>query len=243
MKEFYYQIKGKNNPEDPYSYGKWQFPPIWSDKVSAKNKKEAKKKIDEEYGRVFPLRVLTKDLDSAEFLLSIKEIKKDDHHTKRLFEVHECKQCGKEFKVIEKYQQNSNYKGPVYCSDECKATGYELERMQNHEDWQTSEFLIKRNRLPVIYKITNKATGKSYVGKTTQIFTFRWYQHFFCSTGTKFHEEIKNTQLTDWKFEILEQIDLPIQIKDMGTCNKFILERERKWINELNTIKEGYNSI
>ena len=248
MKEFYYQIKGKKSEKDKESYGmygdsNWVFPPLWSDKIEAEDKKEAKRLTEEEYGKKFPLRVLKKDLDSNEFLISIKEIKDDDHHLKRLFEVNTCKYCEREFKIIEKYQIDDPYKGSEYCSYDCKTVAYQLEKIKRNEHFTLNQSLFDKNKRPVIYKITNKKTNKSYIGKTTQVFTLRWYQHFFCSTGTKFHEEIKNSDLTEWTFEIIEVVNIPEEVKNINEIDKIIIERERHWINEHNTLNEGYNTI
>lgn len=238
MKEFYYQIKGKNNPSDPYSYGKWAFPPIFSGKVEATDRKEAKLIIDEEYGRKFPLRVLDKDIDANEYLLAITEITENSGHS-RLFSSRECSTCGSEFRIIDKYNDaNCLNKGSEYCSDECKHEAKLIETVKWNED-----NVMNGKHIPVIYKITNKKTGLSYIGKTTQAFTFRWYQHFFQLGSTKFHNEIKTTEISDWTFEVIEVVKIPDDTKEYSEADKFIFERERFWINHHDSIKNGYNSI
>jgi hypothetical protein len=238
MKEFYYQIKGKCDPNDPYSFGKWAFPPIFSGKVSAIDRKSAKLIIDEEYGKVFPLRVLSKDIDSNEYLLAITEITENSGHA-RLFTPRKCMICESEFRIIDKYNDHNCFnKGSEYCSDECKKEASMLSTVKWNED-----NVMNGKHIPVIYKITNKKTGLSYIGKTTQAFTFRWYQHFFQLGDTKFHREIKETEISDWTFEVIEVVKIPETINNYSEADKYIFERERSWINHHDSVKNGYNSI
>lgn len=227
-KDYYYQIKGKSDFGSGFN---WHFPPIHSGKVTAKDKKEAKKLIDEEYQQVFPLRVLKKDIEKHHYLLSIKEIKDDDIQTKELFNTRICKECNSTFRRIDLYNDsNERYKGLLYCSYECS----ESYRHKNLEFSHTLNGCVQ----PVIYKITNKNTGLSYVGKTTQVFTLRWYQHFFHPNNSKFHMAIICSKIDEWIFEIIEIISFP---KDADQENYFS-ERERHWIKTLDTIENGYNS-
>lgn len=244
MTKFYYQIKGKSgNVDNEYlsSYGtpsNWSFPPIFSGMVEAESKNEAKIIIEDLYEKKFPLRVLKKDLGSNEFLLSIEEMK-DGSHRHKLFERRECNLCGDGFYVIDKYNdEHQFYKGWEYCSDLCR---------DEHKQILSAEW-SERNELngshqPVVYKITNKNSGKCYIGKTSQPFTLRWYQHFFHNKGNKFHKEISNSSLSDWIFEVQEVIKVPEEIKSRSDINTYILERERFWINHYDSINEGYNSI
>lgn len=245
MIDYYYQIKGKNSQKDEFTMSNWAFPPIFSGKVTAKNKKEAKELICEDYGKQFPLRVLREQLDNNEFLLSIEEIKPNSH-IQRLFEQQSCKQCTTTFYVIDKYNdKNCRNKSPEFCSDKCQEdhrTAHHFKRMDND--------LLIGSAMPVIYKITNKVTGMVYIGKTSQVFTLRWYQHFFQFGGSKFHEAIKNSKVTDWLFEVQEIIEFPQVLREMNDMNsyldqreKYIFERERHWINHYNSIENGYNSL
>lgn len=242
MAEFYYQIKGKSNTDELGFFGSaqnWTFPPIFSGKVEAKDRKHAKIIIDEIYGKNFPLRVLSKDLDSNEFLLSIEEMKEDSHRH-RLFELKKCKLCESTFYVIDKYNDtNDSYKGSEYCSYNCKNEDYKLTQIRYNE-----ENILKGIHTPVIYKITSKINGLCYIGKTSQAFTFRWYQHFFQNGGTsKFHSEIKNTTIVDWIFEVIEIVKIPDDLKIYSEAEKFILDRERYWINFYDSKNNGFNTL
>lgn len=246
MKEFYYQIKGKKeNTDDPSGYGNWTFPPIFTGKVIAEDKKKAKESIHEEYGVKFPTRVLRKDIDSNEFLLSIEEIKPGSH-IEKLFQPQKCEQCGNTFYVIDKYNdKNCTNKGFTFCSEKCHEDNGKVSQFKRMDN----DALIG-GAIPVIYKITNKTTGKCYIGKTSQVFTLRWYQHFFQLGTNKFHDAIKNSKVSDWLFEIQEIIIFPEHIREeknmytyLDVREKYITERERHWINHYNSIEDGYNSI
>jgi hypothetical protein len=248
MPDWYFQIKGKKAPEDREGSGmyggdsNWTFPPLFSDMVTAPDRKCAIEIIEEVYGKKFPTRVLKKDLDANEFLLSIKEIKEDDHYTRSLFEVQTCNGCGGKFKMIEKYLINSTGGGHEYCTYDCKQKHTEIERYRN--PYENKEDNGIHN--PVIYKITNKLTGMPYIGKTKQAFTFRWYQHFFQSAKSgvaKFHEAIRTSKVSDWTFEVIEIIVFPEEVRSSDEINKYILSRESFFIRKLNSVTNGYNSV
>lgn len=235
MPQFLFQLKGKAGDS---AYNNWQWPPVWSDKVEATDRKDAHAKIESDFGKKFPLRVLQKDIDSNEFLLVIKEIKPDDHHTLGLFENRECKQCGTQFKMIEKYQQgNSIGGGTTFCSFNCNDEFRRVDQLRI-----TEANILSGNHVPVIYRITNKITGLCYVGKTTQVFTLRWYQHFFQGCGTEFHNYIKQYKITDWIFEVVEIVELPADCKQYKAAHRFILQREMFHINQNDSIANGYNT-
>jgi len=240
--EYYYQIKGKaNQGQQGGLYGGesvWVWPPLFSNKVVAENKVKAKEIIEQEYSKIFPTHVLKKDLDSNEFLLSIKEI--TDSRTKSLFNINECKICGLEFRQIDLYNDaNSDYKGNEYCSQLCKNEGYQIKQFE-----YSQESNMQGYHQPVIYKITNKNSGLSYIGKTTQAFTLRWYQHFYQGGTTKFHKAIKESTVLDWTFEVVEIIVIEKdKFKLKKDIESYIFERERYWINKLDVIKNGYNTL
>ena len=225
--KFYYQIKGKSGESD-YSFGNWAFPPIFSGRVFAKDKKEAKKIIEEEYHRKFPLRVLSKDLGNHEFLLKIDDMEKNEY-LKALFEERKCKECKQKFRRIDIYNDsNVRYKGTEYCSDSCKDKAYERARYEINES-----MFNESGNVPVIYKITNNVTNKCYIGQTIQSFTLRWWQHIkWGKSDCKFHEAIRNSKLTDWKFEVI----------DIVASKEKLDEREAFYMNYYDSISGGYNT-
>jgi hypothetical protein len=237
LPDFYYQIKGRL-PDEKAGQGafgsNWDWPPIFCDIVEAANKKEAKLLIEEEYGRHFPLRVLTDDIDKHAFLLRITEVAPEDESLRRKFKHTPCKECGSTFRVIDKYNDpNEPDKGPDYCSKGCAQEG----RIQRTKDYE----LTTSGRLPaVIYLIRQLSTGKCYVGQTIRPVTLRWWQHMTYPSENKFHQVLKSTPLTDWQFSILESIALADDHPNKGG---FITDRERFWITEYDCISSGFNTI
>lgn len=230
MPDYYYQIKARA-AENEYSTSHWAFPPLFSGKVSAESKQHAKIQIQEEYSRQFPLRVLKKDLDKEHYLLNIQEIDDQDDRTKSLFEFRACLNCQRNFRVIDLYNDhNEFYKGHSYCSDQCKS---------DHRPTQNVVAAISSpNSTPMIYQITNLKTGLSYIGQTTQVFTLRWYQHFYHGGSCKFHQAIKQSKFEDWQFRVLETVNYPVGI----TLEAHLRARERYWIDHYDTISNGYNT-
>lgn len=220
MPEFYYQIKGKSK------YGGWDWPPLVADKIEAKDKKQAKELIEELHDKTFTR-------GKGELLLHIREIAGKNSHIHRLFKTVNCKKCGNEFRLIDKYMIGNEGGGSEYCSGECWKEAHEF-----------GEYRIDYgSQKPIIYKITNKQTEMCYIGKTTQIFTLRWYQHFFQTGTTKFHQAITNTSVCDWVFEILEVIEFPEGCNSSQEKAAIVFNKETEYIKRFNSIEKGYNSV
>lgn len=222
MKEYFFQIKVRANKEydDGFMAMNWSFPPEFQGKVSANDKKEAKKKIEEEFDREFPLRVLKKDYPNVPYLLKITEITERKGSIKELFEYRKCDICGNEFRIIDSYNLGDGKLGRgKVCSNKCSEEFY----IREQEKWESN---IVNPKCPnVIYKITNKRNEKVYIGQTTRSFTLRWWEHF-CIW-------IPNEEICDFKFEILETVENKDNLYD----------REQFYIDKFNSIENGYNSI
>tara|TARA_Y100000310_G_scaffold73079_1_gene69225 strand:+ start:417 stop:1223 length:807 start_codon:yes stop_codon:yes gene_type:complete len=228
-KEYFYQIKGRSEP-GPYSG--WSWPPVLSGRVVAKNSKEARKKVSDEHNHDFPMKLTDKNRDAALYLLHLREIKSDDKRTIELFEPRNCKECGDVFRVIDKYNNgNMESKDSDFCSESCKKI--------NRHKFAVFDFnsMMEKNDA-FIYRIYNQNTGKSYIGKTRQAFTLRWYQHFYHGKGTPFHQAIRESAITDWLFSIVEVV-VPPENADYA---EYITSRESYWISHFNSIEDGYNT-
>jgi transposase-like protein len=82
----------------------------------------------------------------------------------------------------------------------------------------------------IIYKITNKVNGKSYIGQTRFTLEFRWRQHLHKKDNTYFHNAIRKYGAENFTKEILEECDVDK-----------LNSREIFYIAKYNTFKEGYN--
>ena len=215
-KEWYCIISGR----DDYGWSK-----IISEKVVADTKSKARKIIEDSYCRPLPMRIRNKDISDGSILLSMYEMKEGEYQAVHdLFASIECKQCGKEYRKIDTYNLNL-FSDIEFCSSNCR----DVFRGSN---FIPSEF---NNSVPVIYRISEKKTGMCYVGKTIRSFTRRWWEHLKSTDGCKFHKRLQETELTDWLFEVVEVIP-------NGTESE-IFEAETKWINKMDSIECGYNSV
>lgn len=86
-----------------------------------------------------------------------------------------------------------------------------------------------------IYKVTEKATGKSYIGKTKNAPFFRWWEHLKHSRSP-FGLHLRNTDLKEWTFEVLETLQPYVKEKE-------ILRIESEYILKYDSINNGYNSV
>ena len=82
----------------------------------------------------------------------------------------------------------------------------------------------------IIYKITNKVNGKSYIGQTRYTIEFRWKQHQHKNDNTYFHNAIHKYGIENFSIEILEKCN----IEDLNS-------REIFYIAKYDTFKNGYN--
>lgn len=86
-----------------------------------------------------------------------------------------------------------------------------------------------------IYKITNKITGKSYIGQSVNIAT-RWAAHKSVSRsyetldGNELHKDILELGIENFSFEVIEQISVDK-----------LDQREIYWIQYYDTYYNGYN--
>ncbi|NVL49963.1 GIY-YIG nuclease family protein [Pseudomonas syringae pv. actinidiae] len=236
MPEYYYQIKGRSEGGE-YHSAEWIFPPVFSGLVTAENRKRAKEMIEDDYGRKFPSRVLKKDMDAHHYLLQLRELNEHDPgdtYIRRRFEFVPCKECGTPFRLIDKYNQfMCDCLSPDYCKLSCK----EAARLRDVQEFREAS----QGRLPaVIYQVRQKSTGKVYIGQTINAFTLRWWQHLTTPSDSKFHEALKATAITDWEFSVVEVISFP-----EGCDNKrlHVTDRERHWIETMNSVESGYNTI
>jgi hypothetical protein len=218
--------------------------------VEANSKKEARSLIEEDYNSKMCMKSKSEDIGVKNlFLLNIYEpdVYWDNHWN----EEHECSVCNQNFTKLQRgktFDFESIKSG--YCCPDCEEIG-EYEADRNKEGAYLNK-LLEENigvELPCIYKITHKITNKVYIGQTTQAVTYRWYQHFKRTNGgTKFYDEIVNSSIVEWIFEVVEVIDKDAQRnyyeqrKEHDRISKYINTREQYWINQFDSINSGYNS-
>ena len=85
----------------------------------------------------------------------------------------------------------------------------------------------------IIYKITNKVNGKSYIGQTTNSLLIRWYKHTHKSSRClAIHSAIEKYGKDNFTIETI----------DTASTKEELNEKEKYWIEFFNTISpNGYN--
>lgn len=195
---------------------------VFYDIVEAYDKKAAKTKIENDFSIIVKEKISSKKANPTDYRIFITEL--TPYWEEHWLTVRSCKECSLSYTLLQDRQLDGSA-NQEYCSSKCKYVSepryVPLEAPGIHP--------------PVIYKITNKVSGRCYVGQTTQAFTLRWYQHFFSPGDTKFHMEIKNTQLTDWAFEVLEVLPKMSSSSEINQREKYFIDLFDSKENGLNT--------
>ena len=107
-----------------------------------------------------------------------------------------------------------------------------------------------------IYKIVHKPTNLFYVGVTTQWLMDRWWQHIKAQTNSKFHKFIREHDITEFTFEILETFNPrendPFLIEDKwikkffntwNECKNFLLAEGFINLNQFSSTSERFHYL
>lgn len=116
-----------------------------------------------------------------------------------------------------------------HCLNQYKIKYYEGVELPDEE------MFITKYSPNYIYKITEKSTGKCYVGKTRNAPFYRWWNHLKHSTSP-FGTYLRTTKLSEWTFEVLEE--LPCDCSDGD-----VFRIESEYISKFNSIINGYNEV
>lgn len=213
--------------------------------IEATSKKDARALLEDEFSTKITMRATKLDDMGVKYQYLLKVFPPDEYWDEFWSGEKECEICGAKFTIIDRNNKGDFKGSDSYCCSECNSIGKHNLNMLREEEkiYKTME---DNNGIhnPCIYKITNKNTQMVYIGQTTQYATFRWYQHFASpKSGSKFHSEICNGQITDWIFEVIEMFTND-DLKDIeyNQKNIYINQREQYWINHYNSIEDGYNS-
>ena len=159
-----------------------------------------------------------------------------------------CDYCGHvhENKYVSRPIASRKFEGKLFCNSDYKTGNDIIAEPGCYDKWK-KEFAFKNTDLPddlnyinaespnYIYKVTEKATGKCYVGKTRNAPFFRWWNHLKHSSSP-FGLHLRTTSLKDWTFEVLEE--LPSSIGDSE-----VLRIESEYIQKFDSINNGFNSV
>ena len=229
MNKYLYRIKGFTCTQQGNEFlnPQWSYDVTDTGIVEAEDRKEARAKVEEMHGAPMAMRSKASDIGTKHpFLLTIFEIEPDSYWDRYWNKERQCEweECTNTFTKLEQ-KQNGAY--GYCCSEECSRKQEE----KRHAEWvEYNEAKSKYGGQ--VYRITNKNTGKCYIGQTTQPFTLRWWQHIAHNGTEKFGGALKESRITDWTFELLE-----VGI-DLDNLN----DRERYYIDKYDAKINGYNT-
>lgn len=210
--------------------------------IMAKDKEEVKAFLLEKYPQFFPdNKVYQKETkDTAQFFYVVifelyewekQQITKDTSW--------QCCQCGQKYENTylhrpRKYEKLFGEKVFCHSDDNYCLNEYKKEYYKDVE-LPDNEHFVKSDSPNYIYKVTEKATNKCYVGKTRNAPFFRWWNHLTHSSSP-FGIYLRSTKLSDWTFEVLEI--LPAETED-----SVIFSIESKYIKQYDSINNGFNTL
>lgn len=221
--------------------------------IMAKDKNQVKEILAEKYPQFFPKAKVyereSKNDKTQFFYVVIFPL-----YQHEINQIHEgnwtCDYCGHvhENKYISRPVESRKFEGKIFCGSDYK-TGNDIVEIPNCYENFKKEYYKKNNALEIpddlnyinvdslnyIYKITEKSTGKSYIGKTRNAPFFRWWNHLKHSSSP-FGLYFRQTKLSDWSFEVLEE--LPANIEDTE-----VFRIESEYMHKYKTITDGFNTV
>lgn len=212
--------------------------------IEAKDKSAVKEYLKSEYPQFFPTgKVYEKETkDTAQFFYVVIY----PLYNWEIEQINEgqwvCAQCGQvhENQYVSKPMYSRRLFGEkvLFCKsgdDNRLCLDKYIKEKFSHVDMPDDIDYIKADSPTYIYKITEKGSQKSYIGKTRNAPFFRWWNHL-TKSASPFGLYLRKTQLSDWTFEVLEV--LPSNIEDAE-----VFRIESEYIVKFNSIENGYNSL
>jgi len=220
-----------------HGFGTWNV--VEERLIEAKDKKEVKQYLLEKYPQFFQKeKVYEKETkDTAQFFYVV------------IFELYDyerkivennipwvCDHCGHkhENEYISNPVKNERLYGDKKFCKSRDGGSYCMDEYKNCE-MPDDQYYVKSDSPNYIYKITEKSTNKSYIGKTRNAPFFRWWNHLSHSS-TPFGLYFRKTKLNEWTFEVL--MILPSETPDSE-----VFSFESEYIIYFDSINNGFNSL
>lgn len=211
--------------------------------IEAKDKNEVKKIMLEKYPQFFQNgKVYERETkDTAQFFYltifpldkwEIELINQGSWTCASCGQVHENRYVSKPLKMERTFGSDV-----LFCKsdDEYCLNEYTKKKFNSSTGLADNVFYVRADSPNYIYKITEKATGKSYIGKTKNEPFFRWWDHLK-KNESPFGLYLRQSKLSDWTFEVLDM--LPCGMSD---ADVFMVETE--YIMKFDSINNGFNSM
>lgn len=210
--------------------------------IMAKDKAEVKQFLLEKYPQFFPSnKVYSKQTkDDAQFLyVVIFELYEYEKQQVVNDTSWECAHCGQKYENTYLHRPRRYEKlfgGKLFCaSDDDHCLNQHKKEHYKDVEYPDNEHYVRKDSPNYIYKITEKETGKCYIGKTRNAPFFRWWNHLTHSSSP-FGIYLRSTKLSDWIFEVLE-------IHPAETEDTVIFRIESEYINKYDSINNGFNTL
>ena len=210
--------------------------------IIAEDKDEVRDILLKKYPQFFPSnKVYTRETkDTAQFfyvvIFELYQWEKDLITKNESWECSFCHQKHENEYISKPRMYEKLFGGLKFCKSEedyCLSQ-YKKEYYKDIE-LPDDEIYIKKDSPIYIYKITEKSTNKSYIGKTKNAPFFRWWNHLTHSSSP-FGIYLRQTVISDWTFEVLE-------VLPCSTDDTTVFRIESEYITKFNSIKQGFNSV
>lgn len=208
--------------------------------IEAESKDDLKKILVEKYPQFFQNgKVYEKETkDQAQFFYVI--IKKLSNWELKQIEEGKwtCSNCGEihenQYLSRPRYTRKPPFQDLLFCDNDNCIDDFKKQYYKDVE-MPDDETYVKSESLNYIYKCTEKATGKCYIGKTRNAPFFRWWNHLTHSSSP-FGIYLRQTKLSDWTFEVLEELPC-------NTPDTVVFKIESEYITKFECIEKGFNSL
>lgn len=149
-----------------------------------------------------------------------------------------CEGCGKDHEnryiaiPYKDYRDIDSEK--EYCSKDCFNSHF-ISQYQTDGEMPDNMIFVKKDSPIYIYKITEKETGRCYIGKTKNEPVWRWWDHYKRS-ASPFGVYLRSKPISCFTFEVIDILP--------NTLNETqVFEIESKWILKYNSIESGFNTV
>jgi predicted GIY-YIG superfamily endonuclease len=189
----------------------------------AETKDEVKKLVAEDVDWLPEVKEkVTKSMsEQLRFVTSIHEI--SGHWVEVFLQVRKCLSCQSPFTKIDKLKYSTGGRSD-FCSEECDREYSQRMDPNSITTWNNG----------TVYRITHKPTGLFYIGVTTRWLMQRWWEHVKAESGSRFHQFIKEHNIAEFTFEVLE-------VFKPSEANPY--EREAHYIKIYDAVGLGLNTL
>ena len=210
--------------------------------IVANDKDEVKRILLGKYPQFFPNnKVYSKETkDTAQFFYVVifelyeweKKIVVDNVGWK-------CDYCGHQHEniYVSRPRKNERQLGDkMFCkSDDDHCISMHEKEFHKYSQFPDDNSFITAESPIFIYKITEKKTGKCYIGKTRNAPIWRWWNHLTWSKSP-FGLYLKGSKLSEWTFEVVEELP-------PNTLDADVFKIESQYILRYDSINNGFNSM